>query len=155
MSPKQRVKYMKKNVDAIFVGTVKSVTQGDGLVFRAVLTIDKFWKGKNVGEQVVFTSGGCRVGFEKDNSYLVYAKGDKNNDLVTEVCWGTRLRKFANDDIKRLGKPRFVVETKTNGRFQNLTNIWNDSTFLSERFDFDSQWRIVIDGWFTACKSPK
>lgn len=131
-SPKQRVKFMKKNADAIFTGTVKSVTLSERFVFEVILSVERSWKGQAIKEQIVYTSGGCRVGFQANQSYLIFAKADENNKLVTEVCWGTRVIKYSEKDIKLLGRPNFINKSFNNVTSRQLpsdVNIWKDLFF--------------------------
>lgn len=46
--------------------------------------------------------------FEVGRTYLVYASPGKEGRLSTSVCMRTRLIKYAAEDLKRLGKPKFV-----------------------------------------------
>lgn len=110
ISVKQRVKLMKKEADAIFVGTVKSVSvenekPGGTSIHKVVLLVEKSWKAEGVEEYTIHMYGGCRVEFEEGKSYLVYAKNNEKNQLITEICWGTRGITLATKDIKILGKP--------------------------------------------------
>lgn len=107
LSPKQRVKIAKKEDDAIFLGTVRSVAKEFVSAYTISFAVTADWKSDNVTEYTIYTSGGCRSRFEEDKSYLVYAVYDKNKQLITNVCMGTRLEKFANKEIKLLGKPLY------------------------------------------------
>jgi hypothetical protein len=112
-SPKQRVKFMKKNADTIFVGKGISTTRTESGVYKTVLLVEQIWKGEAENDYDVYTSGGCKVNFEVGKSYLVYAKRDQDQKLVTEVCWGSALISERRPDIKRLGKPVRTSMMKT------------------------------------------
>lgn len=97
---------MKREADVIFVGVVKSV-EGDSRAMSVTVSVIRSWKGGNVESFIIHTSGGCGVRFAEGESYLIYAKKDTNERLVTEVCFGTGSIQFAKDDIKYLGRPLF------------------------------------------------
>ncbi len=102
---------MKVNADVVFVGTVLSV-DSDHREVKAVLKINKSWKGSDVKTLMIYTSrSGCGIHFEEGKSYIVYAKGNENKLLITDVCYGSALTEYRRKDIKRLGKP-LVDRTK-------------------------------------------
>ena len=108
-SVKERVKVMKKKADAIFTGEVKSVMKESGADYKVVFEVSRSWKENNINEYTLYTkTSGCGVWFEEGKTYLVYAKNNENNLLVTEICWGTGIIEYAGKDIKILGKPLFV-----------------------------------------------
>lgn len=109
LSVKERVKVMEKEADAIFTGEVKAVIKESGVNYKVVFEVRRSWKEKNISEYTLYTkTSGCGVWFEEGKTYLVYAKSNENNLLVTEICWGTGIIKYADKDIKILGKPLFV-----------------------------------------------
>lgn len=108
LSTKERIKVMKKETDAIFTGTVKTVSRESGSAYKIVLAVQKSWKSKDIKEYTIYTSGGCSVWFEEGKTYLVYAKKDESNNLITQMCWGTGIIDLSAKDIKILGKPIFI-----------------------------------------------
>lgn len=96
---------MKKSADAIFVGTVKSAEQ-NGSNTRAVLQVSDSWKGGGASVLTVVSSGGCKVSFEIEKDYLVYAKKDDKGQFVTDVCMGTGQVMLSKKEIKYLGHPK-------------------------------------------------
>jgi len=114
ISDKDRVKTMKKQADAIFVGIVKSLSkfkdEKSGENFnKIVLTVEKSWKSPGVEEYVIYNlDTGCSPLFTEGKSYLVYAVNDENNRLTSENCWGTAAVSFVRKDFKYLGEPIFV-----------------------------------------------
>ena len=105
LSAKKRVKIIKKESDVIFTGTVKTVSKESGTTYKIILTVQQSWKAKGIKEYIIYTSGGCSVWFEEGKTYLVYAKINENNQLITEMCWGTGIIEYSRKDIKILGKP--------------------------------------------------
>jgi len=111
MPDKKRVKKMKKESDAIFVGTVKTVSWSDAQTKRVsgkkiVFTVEKSWKSSNVEEYVLYSPASeCSPFFEEGKTYLVYAANDENGLLTTDNCFGTREISAVKDDFKYLGKP--------------------------------------------------
>jgi hypothetical protein len=99
---------MKQEADAIFTGIVKSVTQETLSTYKIVITAKKSWKAKEVKDYVIYTSGGCYVGFAVGKTYLVYAKNNEDKQLFTNICWGTGSIELSGKDMKILGKPTFI-----------------------------------------------
>jgi hypothetical protein len=113
MTPKQRVKLMRQKADAIFIGSVKSISKEENVVrqqsaIKVILTVEKSWKNGEVEEYTIYTYGGCYVGFEKGKSYLVYAIREKTGQLETNMCMGTGTIFLSKKEVKLLGKPVFV-----------------------------------------------
>ena len=119
-SPGRTIKRLRKTATVIFVGTVKEVrkeVKDYHVGYWATFKVKQSWKPGQVDEVTVFTEGGCMAWFEVGRTYLVYASPDKANRLSTNVCMRTGLVKYAAEDLRRLGKPRFtsdVAGAKTN-----------------------------------------
>ena len=117
ISAKERVKRMKKQADAIFVGTVKSASQFNdeksGQKYKkVVLTVEKSWKSADVEEYTIYAlDNGCSPLFSEGKAYLVYAQNDKNNRLTSENCSGTSEVSIVRKDFKYLGEPIFVKKS--------------------------------------------
>jgi len=107
-SPKKAIKRLQKESSEIFIGTVKEVVREKVNYYKATFTVEKSWKGNRVEEVTVYTEGGCMAWFETGRKYIVYARIGDNDILRTDVCIRTRLVEYADEDIKRLGKPSFT-----------------------------------------------
>lgn len=99
------IKRLRKESNAIFVGTVKAVAK-DEMGYKATFIVEKTWKSIPVKEATIQTKGGCMAWFETGRSYLVYAAKDSADKLTTNVCMRTRLIKYASQDLKLLGEPK-------------------------------------------------
>jgi hypothetical protein len=121
VSVKRRVKRMKTDAAAIFIGRVKTISiESEPLtqpqIFRVVLTTSKSWKPGEHVEYTIYTGGGCGVNFRENEEYLVYAEVDKLGHLITDMCMGTRSLKLARKDLKYLGKPISRSQGKTENK---------------------------------------
>lgn len=94
-----------RDSDAVFSGTAVDFKDNNGVVFE----VEESWKGVpgrsvTVYERMAGTT--CEIGFEKGDSYLVYAnKGGEDGPLETELCAGTEPLKYAESDVEALGPP--------------------------------------------------
>ncbi len=70
---------MKVNADVVFVGTVLSV-DSDHREVKAVLKINKSWKGSDVKTLMIYTSrSGCGIHFEEANPTLFTQRAMRTN----------------------------------------------------------------------------
>lgn len=93
--------------DAVFTGTVVSVTPGEG-TNRVVFRVEGAWKGAKCGEVTVSTAldeAACGYGFQVGTSYLVYATKHQGK-LSTNICSRTRPTASASEDLQALGEPK-------------------------------------------------
>lgn len=117
VSAKARVKLMRKEADAIFVGVVESVEAVSPTSLKVTLSVKRSWTSDAATEYAVYTGdGGCSINFVKGSSFLVYAKKDENGRLVTSLCYGTRVVERAGKDLKLLGRERRKKELSTDKR---------------------------------------
>ena len=106
------IKRLKKEADAIFTGTVKTVTK-EGREFIVTLTVLDVWKSDGARQITIrTTSGGCSAYFKAEETYLIFARKDEFGDLRTNVCMRTGLLVYSDDDLKHLGKPLKTDATK-------------------------------------------
>jgi hypothetical protein len=73
--------------------------------------IEESWKGTLSKEATVFTGqgdGDCGYKFEVGQQYLVYAYRYNDTDLGTNICQRTASLIEAAEDLKALGKGKFV-----------------------------------------------
>lgn len=138
-TPKKRVAKMRSSADVIFAGKVAAAgrdhTEQKMLVFKAEFEVEKAWKGKETLENnkvEIQTRGGCAVSFEKDGEYLVYAKRNEKGMLETDVCMGSGLIEFSDEDLKELGEPEFSV--KLSAGSNALLHSFNFQGFIANAF---------------------
>jgi hypothetical protein len=111
-STKRRVTFYRKRSLAVFVGTVKELMKEEDIEgfpeYRAVLVIEKSWKGAPSGEITVYTPIRlCGAGFEVGGTYLVFAGHHSTGEpgkLETTIC-STRRIEDATKELKLLGTP--------------------------------------------------
>ena len=99
-----------KKATAVFSGKVIEIKKaklniGNGMFLQKRVKFDvaKSWKGVEKKTVLLFTGrggGDCGYGFEKGESYLVYAFG--KDSLSTSICTRTRTLANAQEDLKAL-----------------------------------------------------
>lgn len=107
-----------KEAKAVFVGEVTDVQEDDAPVVQLKpLTV---WKGLDPGAERVEIEAplfeGCTFVFSLGQKYLVYAYDgptafDRSAPLVTNSCTRSTRLSRADEDLRRLGKPRWTRET--------------------------------------------
>jgi hypothetical protein len=118
---KKKVRLMKQKADAIFTGTAKLINgygEIDGGRVKAVLVVEKLWKGAKVDEYTIYTNGGCSAFFEVGKEYLIYAQKDEKGELTTDICMGTGDIRAAKKDLKYLGRPAVARKASPGSRRQ-------------------------------------
>lgn len=97
---------------AVFVGEVVEVTSDPNLLEVEVkFKVERSWKGFRASEITITTGrggGDCGYRFEIGERYLVYASGSEKQ-LGTNICQRTALLVDAKDDLKLLGKPKWIA----------------------------------------------
>ncbi|MBI4359473.1 MAG: hypothetical protein HY564_00055, partial [Candidatus Jacksonbacteria bacterium] len=109
---------------AVFSGTVvgidkKKVSVGQGFFedsYTATFDVERAWKGvskKTITVNAGIQGGMCGYPFEEKESYIVYADGADENELLTSLCTRTNKLIFAHEDLKELGEgtTEFVQNT--------------------------------------------
>lgn len=119
--------------DAVFIASVAAVCDypswyydwvelidrrfDTGLIFQVDeplvhLEVEASWKGITAARAVTRTSrsaGGCGYPFDEGCRYLIYA-AERNNQLVTGVCWATKDVANSGDDLDFLeGFPQLAL----------------------------------------------
>jgi hypothetical protein len=110
-----------KHSDAVFAGTVESITEAQLALsgsrytsswYRVVFRVSESWKGTNSTTLIVYTSTqstACGFPFRVGSTYLVYAHETHQSKLTapdlltTSVCTRTAHRSQALDDIRTFG----------------------------------------------------
>jgi len=90
---------------AVFEGYVREVADQPGGLQRVSFEVVRTWKGLSNSEHVELRLTGtasCAVGFERGQSYLVYATGEQDA-LTTSRCSGTKPMSEAELDLQQLG----------------------------------------------------
>jgi hypothetical protein len=109
---KQVVTEARNKSKAVFSGTVVAIDKKPGDLYVAVrFKIEESWKGTLSKEATVFTGqggGDCGYKFEVGQRYLVYAYRYNDTDLGTNICQRTANLIEAAEDLKVLGKGKFV-----------------------------------------------
>ena len=93
--------------DAVFTGTVLSLTPGQGTQ-EVRLRVEGTWKGAKCGEVTGVTAldeAACGFGFQEGTSYLVYATKNQGK-LSTNLCTRTKPTASASEDLAALGAPK-------------------------------------------------
>ena len=105
-----------KDARAVFSGRVLEIN--DKPQSREVfvkIKVEKSWKGNFFEEATVTTERSpteCGYPFEVGKSYLVYANGSDESNLITGLCLrNTELQK-ATDELKILGKGKVPRKRK-------------------------------------------
>ena len=115
---------------SVFVGTVTSraqVTENGQTLWRNQFTVERYWKGANSPDVVVYTTlDDCASTFSVGGKYLVLAYFVKDaRHLETDSCMRTGPVEMLADDLATLGKGKLVA--KRNAHFvhrRNPTNRW-------------------------------
>jgi hypothetical protein len=101
---------------AVFLGKVLRVQgQTDPLAqggVRATFQVERRWKGVKTRRVNVHTwsnSAMCGYGFQKGETYLVYAHKAQDGKLQTSICSRTRREDQAKEDLDALGDGEEVV----------------------------------------------
>ena len=95
--------------------------------FRAILKVEKVWKGKADKEIAMHTgmtksaegyyiSSSCDFGYVLGEKYLIYAFGS-DDELKTNVCSRTKSLEQGDEDIKELEKLKQEIEKSQNAAF--------------------------------------
>ena len=82
--------------------------------YRVTFKVDRYWKGINSSEVVVFTGAGggdCGIRFRKGESYIVFANLFEDR-LQTGICSYTAGSRYAENIIKglNLGEGRYPAQ---------------------------------------------
>lgn len=102
------VKIAYQNAKAVFVGEVLDVAK-DGDVKTFTFKIERYWKGATDEEIKIHVQETMRyqAWFEVGEQYLVYARGDEDDEKLWEVrCSRTKSLADASEDITELGKAK-------------------------------------------------
>lgn len=102
------VKESIEQAAAIFSGEVVKLERLKDQSLRATIKVASAWKGE-VGKSVEVTTapdgGVCGYDFREGESYLVYARKERDSDdLTTDICTRTRTLREAEEDLKALGE---------------------------------------------------
>ena len=97
---------------AVFAGQVTNIDVPGGLIqssgdpVKVSFDVSQSWKGptgKNITVSTPRSGASCGYGFQAGQEYLVYARGD-NNDLLVSLCSRTKLLAYASDDLSVLAE---------------------------------------------------
>jgi hypothetical protein len=93
---------------------VKLSSGDDWHNYRVTFKVDRYWKGIDSSEVVVFTGAGggdCGIGFRKGDGYIVFGKMFENR-LYTGICTYTADSRYAENIIKglNLGEGKYPVQ---------------------------------------------
>lgn len=104
----------KKSAMAVFSGAVTKIIRpidkkgvASGTIKVEILVIDA-WKGVSERKVNIYTTTICCIcgyPFKLGQQYLIYAFGENADQLWTNICSRSVRLKYAQDDIKYLGKP--------------------------------------------------
>ena len=97
---------------AVFVGKVLDVSK-DGDVKTFTFKIERYWKGTTSEEIQINVRETMRyqAWFQVGESYLVYARGDEDNDKLWEIrCSRSKSLTDASEDLTELGKAKKPVK---------------------------------------------
>jgi len=105
---------------SVFVGTATSraqVTENGQTLWRNQFTVERYWKGVNSVDIVVYTNlDDCASTFNVGGKYLVLAYFVKDaSHLETDTCMRTGPVEMLADDLAKLGKGKRVA--KRNAHF--------------------------------------
>ena len=110
----EKVRKAKAESDAIFTGSVLSITENTTDEYISVeLKVIEVWKGE-IAQKVTVLSGlhdgNCRYPFKVGKLYLVYAHHStmysRVKSLSTGICTRTSVLSEAESDVRVLGKTR-------------------------------------------------
>ncbi|HEU4883439.1 MAG TPA: hypothetical protein VFT45_14355 [Longimicrobium sp.] len=73
-----------------------------GPAWPVTLRVSRAWKGGHPDSVTVLDAGGCPVGFQQGDSYLVYAIRGDDGVLHTSFCMRTRLLSTVAEDLRVL-----------------------------------------------------
>lgn len=104
---KEQVKEAYKSASAVFIAEVIKIDKHPDKYYLAIRTrVEKSWKGTSSRKITITTgqgTGDCGYSFETGKKYLVYAYGEKDGSVGTNICTRTYLA-AENKDIAILNK---------------------------------------------------
>ncbi|MDT5121752.1 MAG: hypothetical protein QOC96_1234 [Acidobacteriota bacterium] len=110
----QSLAHIKKTASVIFVGQALEVENGfktgQFRGWRTTFKVSRYWKGQLSDEMIVYTGpDDCAAYFEVGQEYLVFAYTPKGEQqLYTDACMKTGLVRHSAEDLKALGKGKFL-----------------------------------------------
>ena len=111
-SLRKQVTEARNESRAVFVGEVVAVSSDpNALAVEVKFKVQRSWKGSRASEITITTGrggGDCGYRFEIGQRYLVYASGTEKQ-LGTNICQRTAHLDDAKDDLKLLGKPKWIA----------------------------------------------
>jgi hypothetical protein len=95
-----------RSAGAVFAGRIVALNSSG-----VVLEVSRVWKGVAFNQgivEVMTPVDACMFIFEADREYLVYAyREEKAGALYTSICTRTNLLSKAEEDVRKLGHPRW------------------------------------------------
>ena len=97
---------------AVFAGQVTDIDVPGGVIqssadpVKVSFDVSQSWKGpieKNITVSTARSGASCGYGFQTGREYLVYARGD-DHDLLVSLCSRTTLLAYASDDLSVLSE---------------------------------------------------